>query len=269
MEVVSHASGIHGLELVWIALSLFLVAMSKGGFPVGSIAIPFLILAWPGQAQPARAAVAFMLPMLCIMDIGAVTLYRKHIAWKRILALLPGTLMGVLIASVIFISDQHTLITITDAALRILIGILGLCFSGWFAARRWILPRLQSAPPPGRIPAFLYGLTAGITSSLAHAAGPVLQMVLLPQRLSKLEFAGTTAGYFFLLNLIKMVPFTLLGRIDPDHVRIGLMMFPIIPVGVIAGFGMVRITRDHHYTAFIQAVLAITSVILIMNGLRG
>lgn len=256
-------------DLVWIALSLLLTAMAKGGFPVGSIAMPLLILLWPGQSQAARAAVAFMLPMLCVMDAGAVVLYRRHIDWSRVRAMLPGTVAGVTLAAALFISDQHALIVITDATLRIAIGVLGLLFTLWFATRKWILARMERTPAPGPKACFAYGTTAGITSSLAHAAGPVMQMVLLPQKLPKMRFAATNCAYFFVLNLLKLVPFVLLGRIQPDHLRLGLVMLPVIPVGVLAGYGLVRFTRDHHYAAFIHIVLAITSVVLILNGLRG
>ncbi|HAS83837.1 MAG TPA: hypothetical protein DCS43_14480 [Verrucomicrobia bacterium] len=255
-------------DLGWIALSLLLTAMSKGGFPVGSIATPLLILLWPGQAQAARAAVAFMLPMLCVMDAGAVVLYRRHVDWQRVRAMLPGTLVGVTLAAALFISDRHTLIVVTDATLRIAIGTLGLLFTLWFAARKWILSRLTGTAAPGPKACFAYGATAGITSSLAHAAAPVMQMVLLPQKLPKMRFAATNCAYFFVLNLIKLVPFVLLGRIQPDHLRLGLVMLPVIPVGVLAGYALVRFTRDHHYAAIIHIALAITSVVLIINGLR-
>jgi len=258
----------HFPDLAWIALSLLLTSMAKGGFPVGSIAMPLLILLWPGQTQAARAAVAFMLPMLCVMDAGAVVLYRRHIDWRRVLPMLPGTLAGVALAAALFISDRHTLITVTDAALRIAIGGLGLLFTLWFATRKWILSHLAGTAMPGARACFAYGATAGITSSLAHAAGPVMQMVLLPQKLPKMRFAATNCAYFFLLNLVKLVPFVLLGRIQPDHLRLGLVMLPVIPVGVLAGYGLVRLTRDHHYAAFIHVVLAITSVVLIITGLR-
>lgn len=261
--------GTYGISgLAWIAFSLLLISMSKGGFPVGSIAMPLLILVWPSETQAARAAVGFMLPMLCIMDLAAVFLYRRHIEWRRIARMLPGSIVGVLIAATLFISDQHSLITVTDAALRIAIGLLGLLFVAWFATRKWLLRKLVQAPPPGHAACLGYGITAGITSSLAHAAGPVMQMVLLPQKLSKMNFAATTCGYFFSLNLIKMVPFTLLGRIEADNLQLGLLMLPVLPVGVLLGFGLVHITKDHHYTAFIYAALAVTSTFLIINGIR-
>lgn len=67
------------LDLFWIGLSLFLLGMSKGGFPVGAIALPILILVWPTQAQAARESVGFMLPMLCLIDVVALTIYWRHV----------------------------------------------------------------------------------------------------------------------------------------------------------------------------------------------
>ena len=39
------------------------------------------------------------------MDLVAVLFYRKKILWKRILPLLPGTITGVTVASLLFIGD--------------------------------------------------------------------------------------------------------------------------------------------------------------------
>ncbi len=255
-------------SLTWVACSLLLLGMSKGGFPVGSIAMPLLILAWPSRVDAARASVAFLLPLLCVMDVFAIAIYRRHIDWHLVRLLLPGTLTGVAMATALFISDNHSLVTVTDAALRIAIGTIGLLFVAWHAARKRLVDKLSRTPPPGRAVSFACGITAGITSSLAHAAGPVLQMVLLPQKLPRMKFAATSAAYFFLLNLLKMLPFALLGRIQTGNLHLGLLMLPVIPFGVLLGYGLVRITRDHHYIGFIYMVLGVTSVFLIINGIR-
>lgn len=254
--------------LAWIALALFLMGMSKGGFPVGSIAMPILILMWPEQTGAARAAVAFLLPMLCLMDIVSAVLYRTHIQWTRIRTMIPGSMVGVALAAALFISDQHALIHVTDAALRIAIGVLGLIFVVWHLANKWIRRHLAQAHVPGKQACFGYGMVAGITSSLAHAAGPVMQMVLLPQKLPKQEFAATMIGYFLFLNLLKMVPFSLMGRIQPQNLSLGLLMLPVIPLGVFSGFALMRVTRQHHYVALIYCALAVASFFLILNGLR-
>lgn len=257
------------IDLAWIALSLFLIAMSKGGFPVGSIAMPLLVLMWPAQAGAARAAVGFMLPVLCLMDVASVSLYRKHVQWKRIRRMIPGSIVGVTIAAALFISEQHAVIHVTDAALRIAIGVLGMFFVAWHAASAWIRKRLAQAHQPGNVACFGYGAFAGITSSLAHAAGPVMQMVLLPQKLPKREFVATMTGYFLILNSIKMVPFSLMGRIELSYLQLALVMLPVIPLGVVSGFFLNRLTRPDYFNILVYCGLAVASFFLIYNGIHG
>ena len=71
-------------EIAWIATSVFLMGVSKGGFPLGGLAMPILILIWPEQATAARSVVAFMLPLLCGMDVVSLIFYRKEVSWKAI-----------------------------------------------------------------------------------------------------------------------------------------------------------------------------------------
>ena len=115
-------------QMVWIGLSILLMGMNKGGFPVGNIALPLLILVWPGDVEPAKTAVAFMLPLLCVMDIFGVLFYRKHIQWRRLICLMPGTVAGVAVASVVFVAKESALLSVPDRWLKLTIGILGIVF---------------------------------------------------------------------------------------------------------------------------------------------
>ena len=138
-------------ELFWIGLSLLLLGMGKGGFPVGTIALPILILVWPAQAHAARSAVGFMLPMLCLMDLVALLFYWRQVQWKRLRFLMPATILGVAVASVLFVSNEGALIAVSDQVLKLLIGLLGILFVGYFAApRNRAGPTVRcSASPPG------------------------------------------------------------------------------------------------------------------------
>ncbi len=252
-------------DLFWIGLSLFLIGMSKGGFPVGAVALPILILVWPAQTQAARAAVGFMLPMLCLMDIVALAFYRKHVDWRRIGFLLPATIAGVAVASFLFVSDS-AVVAVSDKALKILIGLLGIVFVVYFAAKRWILKHIHPSQPNwGK--GSIFGFAAGITSTLAHAAGPVMQMYLLPQQLEKKKFAGTNCAYFWLMNLMKLIPFTMMGRINADNLKLGGVLLPVVPLGVALGWWLTHKTEQKHYTILIYAVLLITSITLIFKAL--
>ena len=191
VELITHVGAAH---LFWIGLSLFLIGMSKGGFPVGTLALPVLILVWPAQAQAAREAVGFMLPMLCVMDFIALLFYWRHVLWTRLVYLIPATLTGVTIASFLFVSDASALIAVSDRALTLLIGVLGIVFILYFIAKKWILRQLNTSRP-GWKSGTAFGFVAGMTSTLAHAAGPVLQMYLLPQHLEKKNMPEQTAPF--------------------------------------------------------------------------
>ncbi len=252
----------------WIALSIFLLGMSKGGFPVGSAALPLMILVWPQQTHAARAAVAFMLPMLCVMDLCALAVYRRHIRWNLLRPLFPGMLAGVAAGTLLFVHPSSTLVGVSDRVLKGLIVGLGLVFVLYQAARARLLRRLEARRGSRWMPA-VTGAAAGLTSTMAHAAGPVMQMYLLPMQLPKLEFAATHAGFFLVLNLVKLGPFLAAGRITRAHAALGLALLPVIPLGVVAGYGLVHLTPAGHYRRFIYAVLAITSGLLLVKALAG
>lgn len=252
---------------IWIGAIVFLMGMNKGGFPVGAIALPLLVLIWPGQAEPAKSAVAFMLPLLCVMDIIAVAFYRRHIAWRRLLPLFPGMLGGVLVASLLFVAKDGAVLSVPDRGIKLCIGLLGITFVFYRAFRRWILRRIGTTVEPDWQHGTAYGLAMGVTSTLAHAAGPIMQMYLLPQRLPKMMFAGTMVTFFLILNLVKVVPFALLGRLEISNLQLAARFLPIIPLGVAAGYGLVRIVRPTYYVALIHVVLFGTSCLLIAKGM--
>ncbi len=60
-------------------------------------------------------------------------------------------------------------------------------------------------------------------------------LYLLAMRLPKLLFMGTSAWYFFVLNLFK-VPFNVqLGLINADSLRISLPLAPFAILGALSG----------------------------------
>lgn len=251
----------------WFTVSIFLMGMGKGGFPAGAIALPILVLAWPAQADAARSAVAFILPLLCVMDAVAMGLYWKHVAWRRLLPLIPGTVIGIAIASVLFLGDtSQAVVYVPDRALKLFIGVVGLAFVLYRAGRAWLFRHMKHADVPGAGKSLAFGTAAGISSTLAHAAGPILQMYLLPQRLPKLRFAASNAAFFFMLNLAKLLPFALMGRFRGEDLLLGARLIPVIPLGVGTGYILVRLMRPQHYVFFIYAVLAVTSTTLILRA---
>ncbi len=260
--------GYSWLELAWLGLTVFLLGMGKGGFPVGPVALPLLVLLWPGRAGGPRTAVAFMLPLLCTMDVVAVWLYRRHIAWRLLLPLIPGALLGVLLAGLLMASPEESGLAISDQGLRLLIGLVGISFVLYRCGRRWLLRRLsQGQSATGR--GLLFGVGSGIASTMAHAAGPLAQMYFLPQGLRKMQLAGTIAAFFFGLNLVKLAPFIINRQLTVPLLLLDLAFLPVVPLGVLTGYGLVRLLKEHWYAPFLYVILTATSLTLIAQALRG
>src|SRR5690606_5244485 len=64
------------------------------------------------------------------------------------------------------------------------------------------LPRIPPSPIAGQST----GVIAGFISTLAHSAGPLVNVYLLEQGLNKTRQTGTAVLFFLLVNVIK-VPF--------------------------------------------------------------
>ena len=81
----------------------------------------------------------------------------------------------------------------------------------------------------------MIGVLAGFTTLVANAAGPLMAIYLLAMRLPKMEFVGTGAVFFMLLNLFK-VPFMVnLGLIDAQSFKLNLLLAPAVFIGAWRG----------------------------------
>ena len=86
--------------------------------------------------------------------------------------------------------------------------------------------------PPARA---LYGALAGFTTMVANAGGPVTSMYFLACRYPVKAFLGTTAWFFFLVNVTKH-PFSLsLGIIRPEHLALDAVLAPVVIALALAG----------------------------------
>lgn len=254
------------MQLACISFCVFLQGMNKGGIPVGPIALPVLILVWPNQMQAARGVVGFMLPLLCVMDIFAMIAYRRHVLWKRVALLLPGALAGVALASLLFLAGNRALVQVSDQCLKFAVGLIGVLFVAYRAGKKWLLSHLPTTTEPGWGRGTILGLATGVTSTLAHAGGPTAQMYFLPQNLDKMNLVGSMVAFFLILNYVKLAPFALCGMLKAPNLVLGAVMLPVIPLGVWAGYLLVRAVKQEAYIGFIYAVLLVTSCMLIVKS---
>lgn len=205
---------------------------------------------------PAKESTGVMLVLLLVGDVLAVWSYRHDADVTMLRRLIPAVVVGVL-AGAVFLRLA------SDTGTRRVIGVvlLLLIAATLWGRRRSARPAPGAAaaagpadsegpeggpsPAPSPGPAddavgsrsgagsspparALYGALAGFTTMVANAGGPVTSMYFLACRYPVKAFLGTTAWFFFLVNVTKL-PFSLsLGIIRPEHLALDAVLAPVV-----------------------------------------
>jgi uncharacterized membrane protein YfcA len=99
---------------------------------------------------------------------------------------------------------------------------------------------------------------------VANAAGPVMTLYLLAMRLTKLEFLGTGAAFFLLINWIK-VPFSAqLGLLTAPSLTLNLWLLPAVAAGALAGPWVVKRVNQAAFENWALALTALAVVKLLL-----
>ncbi|HQY90160.1 sulfite exporter TauE/SafE family protein [Caldilinea sp.] len=214
------------------ALGAYLVGISKTGIAgLGVFAVALF-----ASALPARESTGVVLVILIAADVVAVITYRRQASWPHLLRLFPwaaaGIILGYLVMGRIDSATTQRLIGV------ILVVIVIVHF--WRRMQTQTLVALEAEAKPHPLLAALTGVSAGFTTMVANAAGPIMIIYLLAMRLPKYIFMGTAAWYFFILNLFK-VPFSYsLGLINFDSLQISLLLAPVAVAGALTGRVLIR-----------------------------
>jgi uncharacterized protein len=234
------------------ALAAFLVGASKGGLPmVGVLGVPVLALV----ISPVAAA-ALLLPVYIVSDMVGLWAYRKHYDLRNMKILLPAMIGGVGIGWATAHVTQEWMVTL-------LIGVIGLayCFD---AVRR----RKITEPRPADVPrGVFWGTIAGFTSFVSHTGGPPYQMYVLPQKLEKMVFAGTSTIIFAIINAVKLIPYWALGQFNTGNLELAAILSPVSVAGALIGYKLTTIIPEKLFFRLVEVALAVVSIKLIVDAL--
>ncbi|MGF1877344.1 sulfite exporter TauE/SafE family protein [Photobacterium frigidiphilum] len=213
--------------------AVLIYGIGKGGLggALGIIAVPLMAL----TIAPTQAA-AILLPILCLMDVFAIKEHYRHADYAQIKLMLPGAVVGVVLAG-LFLSVTP------EAGLKLLIGGLSLLF-----CLQYIASSHKVKKKPGVITAWFWSVLSGFSSTAIHAGGGPASIYLLPLKLDKVVLVATMAVLFGIINLFKLVPYTLLGEFDQTNLLTALVLMPLAPVGVKLGINILhRVSQDLIY----------------------
>ena len=115
--------------------------------------------------------------------------------------------------------------------------------------------------------AAIWGGLAGFTSFVAHAGGPLVAMHLIPQKLEKTAYQGATVLFFWWVNLVKLGPYAAPGLLDGENLTTSLVLAPLAPLAMGLGVWAHHRISERWFYRSIYALLAVTGVKLIWDGL--
>ena len=218
---------------------------------------PLCVLAFGAQGKNPAFAIGVLLPLLCAGD--AFSLYHYWRKWdsRNLKFLLPGVLVGVIIG-------VHLIDRFSARELNFAIGILAVGFVVFQLVKEWIFAK-EGAFAPNHAIGIPCGIGAGVTSTFAHGAGPVVSLFLIPQRMPKEIYVGTTALVFTWINWIKLPFFALQRIITWETVIAGAYYLPLIPLGVWLGVWLNRKFSEQLFLRLVYLFTFATGLQLIFN----
>ena len=231
-----------------------LVGLAKGGLPVVAIlSVPIM-----AQVMPPVAAAGLLLPVYVVSDMFGLYAYR-HAFDQRVLAIIaPAATFGVALG-------WATAALVPEWLVTGLIGLIGTVF-----ALRLILGRGAAVPArPARVgPGLFWGTLAGFTSFVSHAGAPPYQVYVLPLRLEKAVFAGTSTVLFAYVNAIKLIPYWALGTLTPADLKVAAVLMVPAALAVLAGVRLVRILPEVLFFRIVTWALLALSLQLLWKAFR-
>lgn len=236
--------------------AVLFAGVSKGGFGSGAsfAATPLLaLILTPGQA------VGLMLPLLIVMDIAALRAFWGKWDRQASRALIIGSVPGIALGAAVYgIADPRVF--------KVLIGLVAIGFVIWQIGRRANLIR-ASGREMGMRGGMITGAVAGLTSFISHAGGPPAAVYLLTKPIDKTTYQATTVISFWVINLLKIVPYAMLGIFSRDTLVAGVYLAPVAVAGVLLGVVLHKQISERWFFLLTYAFLTVTGGKLIMDAL--
>ena len=231
------------------------LGLSKGGFTgIGMIATPLLALIMP----PLEAA-ALLLPILLVQDAFSVWLYRRTWDPWNLKVMLPGCVIGVGAAWLLaaYVSED---------GIRLMVGLIALGLVA-YGLLRHLLPR--ETPQARASHGVFWGSLSGFTTTLIQIGAPPYFVFVLPQRLEKLMFAGTTVMFFAAANVMKVAPYVSLGQFSTAGLWTSVLLFPLAIASNYLGIWLVRMTPEALFYQVTNLIVFLLGCELTRQGVMG
>jgi hypothetical protein len=247
----------------WQWTLLVLGAVMVGMAKTGLSGLGTLFIAIFANVLPTKQATGLVLPLLILGDIVAVAVYHRHAVWSQLWGLFPWAVLGV-------VAGYFAMDRIDNHQARVLVGSIVLVLLVLHAMRRWREHRMAAGAAEAsetrvsRPVVASVGVLAGFTTLIANAAGPLMAVYLLALRLPKLEFIGTSAVYFLLLNLFKVPFMAHLGLVNGSSLWVNVLLAPAVCIGALVGRWLVLRINQRWFEILTLGFTAVAGLRLVL-----
>lgn len=198
-------------------------------------------------------------PVLSVASLcanpGRALLFRRHIDWRVLRFLLPGSMLGAVIGSW----------SLTRIDPHIIQALLGLFLISYVLQHRLSLWRPAFSVRAGW---FLpLGIAVSFLSGLVGATGPVLNPFLLNYGLEKERLVATKSLNSLLMQITKLTTYMVFGALTPQMGHYGL----VLGLGSIVGVWLARRHLEAievaRFRLYALSLMSICGVLMLCKGL--
>jgi uncharacterized membrane protein YfcA len=245
-------------DLILGGIAALVVGMSKTAFPGAAlVATPIIATIVSGRLIPGTT-----LPILLAADVFAVTWFSRHARWDLLRPMIVSVSIGFAAGAAFF--------AIVGSSTRPIEVVIGISVLAMVAIQVWRMYRRSVAVRPTAAQAAVYGSTGGFTTFVANAAGPILNTYLLRLGLGKDQLVGTSAWFYFAVNVAKVPVYMALGAwtsggpfFTRSTLAFDLVLLPVVVVGVFSGRSMLHKLPERAFTIGVLVLSAAGAVKLL------
>lgn len=255
---------LNGTMMLTLDLFFFCVAgpavifagISKAGFGSGAAFAAAAILAL--VVEPGLA-LGVMLPLLMLIDASALKPYWRKWSTPDVRLLVIGGIPGVMLGAGLYRVASPDMV-------RLLIGGVSVGFVLWQLSLAFGLVKLAQARLPDWA-GMVAGVVVGFTTFISHAGGPPAAVFLLGRGLGKTQYQATTVLLFWILNIVKFIPYAALGMFTAQTFLANIALAPFALLGTWLGVKAHHLVPERAFFAVTYVLLMVTGSKLIWDGL--
>jgi uncharacterized protein len=245
-------------NLVLGAIAALIVGMSKTAFPGAAlVATPLIATMVTGRLIPGTT-----LPILLAADVFAVAWFSRHARWDLLRPMILSVSIGFAAGAAFF--------AIVGSSTRPIDVVIGISVLSMVGIQLWRMYRRSVPVRPTASTAAVYGSTGGFTTFVANAAGPILNTYLLRLGLGKDQLVGTSAWFYFAVNVAKVPVYMALAAwtsggpfFTKSTLAFDLVLFPVVVIGVFSGRSMLHKLPQRAFTIGVLVLSAAGAVKLL------